>query len=156
LCHSCHDPEDWLWDGPPWLWPTEGPDCVEPTEGPDCVDPDDEEPSDEDPDESVPFDEEPLPFDESSEDEEPDELLPDDDDPVVPEVPEVAEPMACEPEKSMAEAMPAAARLDSPTIDVTFAATLLPADRESIFPPPCRAIRSRAMEQASAGRVQAP
>lgn len=140
--HSCHDPEDWPCEGPPWLWPTDGADCDEP---------DDEESDDEDPEESEPFDEESLPFDEPDDDE-PDDEVPDDevpddevpdDDPVEPEEPEVVDPVACVPEKSTAEVIPAAARLDNPMIDVTLTAVRLPAERESMCPHlRCRAIGS--------------
>ncbi len=122
--HTCHDPEDWPCEGPPWLCPTDGLDCEEPDcDEPDCDEPDDEEPEDdepddEDPEESVPFDEVPLPDD-----------VPEEDDPVEPEVVEAVD---CEPEKRTAEVMPAAARLDSPTIEVTQAAVRLPAERESM------------------------
>ena len=128
----CHDPEDWPCEGPPWLWPTEEPDCEEPDED-EPEDPDEEEPlDDEEPEESVPLDEESLPFDESS-DEEPDDVVPDVDDPVVFDEPEVVDPVDCVPEKSTADVMPAAARLDSPTIDVTQTAARFPADRESMI-----------------------
>ncbi len=70
-------------------------------------------------------------------------MVPDDDEPVELDVPGVDEPdvdepdvdepdVVCAPEKSTADVMPAAARLESPTIDVTHTATRFPADRESM------------------------
>ena len=88
--------------------------------------PSDEEPSDEDPVDEEPVDEVPDPDGEEPSDEEPDPLDEDDDDPD-------DDPLGCVPEKSTAEVMPAAARLDSPTIEVTLAATRFPADRESMI-----------------------
>ena len=74
------------------------------------------------------------PEDVEPEEEDPVELgVPDGVDPVELDVPDVEDPAVdCVPEKSTAEVMPAAARLDSPTIEVTQTATRLPADRESM------------------------
>jgi hypothetical protein len=126
---SRHDPEDWPCEGPPWLWPTD----EEPDEPvPDEDELEEEEPvSDDEPepeDESSPVDDE-EPVDSESVDDEPldDEPLvvePDDDVPV--------DAVECEPVKSTTDVMPAAARLVSPTIEVTTLAVRLPAERASM------------------------
>jgi hypothetical protein len=121
-----HDPEDWPCDGPPWLWPTEAP--SDDPEEPDEEEPVDEEPVDELSD-SVDELSEPVeePVDELSDPVDDDDDEPEDDDP------EDDDPLDCVPEKSTAEVMPAAARLDSPTIEVARTATRFPADRESMI-----------------------